>query len=161
MKQQEEIFEYLQKEFGEETVEFYKGDVGQPWLKLPAEYLKKMANFLRDNAELRFNTLMCLSGTHYPDKSELGVTYHLHSTLHGHTVAFKVATPADQPEIPSVESIWKTANWHEREAMDMFGILFKDHPNMKRILCPDDWQGYPLRKDYKPQEYYQSMPTGT
>jgi len=62
--------------------------------------------------------------------------------------------------VPSVESIWKTADWHEREAFDMVGVQFSDHPNHTRILCPDDWEGHPLRKDYVQQEFYQGIPTG-
>lgn len=160
MKQQEEIFDYLKKQFGEATVELSQGDVGQPWLTFPAPRIKEIAKFLRDDEELRFNTLMCLSGLHYPDESELGVAYHLHSTRFGHSLACKVRVPVDRPTVPSVESIWKTADWHEREAMDMIGVMFDGHPNLKRILTPDDWEGHALRKDYEPQEFYQGMPTG-
>jgi len=63
----------------------------------------------------------------------------------------------DAPEIPSVAEIWRTANWHEREAWDLFGIVFTGHPDLKRILLPDDWEGHPLRKDYKTQETYQGI----
>lgn len=160
MKKQEELLEYLTASFGEESVEFTKGDVGLPWFLFPAERVKEIAKFLRDDSELRFNTLMCLSGVHYNKEEELGVTYHVHSTTLGHSMAFKVRVPVDQPNVPSVESIWKTADWHEREAMEMVGVIFDDHPNLKRILTPDDWEGYPLRKDYKQQEFYQGIPTG-
>jgi len=159
MKEQEEIFDLLKEQLGEDSVEFMKGEVGQPWFQFPAIRIKEIAKFLRDAAELRFNTLMCLSGVHYEKEEELGVTYHVHSTTLGHSMAFKVRVPIEQPNVPSVESVWKTADWHEREAMDMVGVMFDDHPNLKRILTPEDWEGYPLRKDYEPQEFYQGMPT--
>ncbi|MGM0745966.1 MAG: NADH-quinone oxidoreductase subunit C, partial [Bacteroidota bacterium] len=110
MKEQEEIFDYLKEQFGEDTVEFMKGDVGRPWFQFPAVRIKEIAKFLRDTAELRFNTLMCLSGVHYAKDEELGVTYHVNSTTLGHSMAFKVRVPIDQPNVPSVESIWKTAD---------------------------------------------------
>lgn len=160
MKQQEVIFDYLKAQFGEDNIEFTQGEVGQPWFIFSASKLKQVAKFLRDDSELRFNTLMCLSGVHYPKEERLGVTYHVHSTGLGHSLAFKVMMPIEDPSVPSVESIWKTANWHEREAMDMVGVMFEGHPNMTRILCPDDWEGHALRKDYKQQEFYQGVSTG-
>ena len=160
MKNAEEIFEILKGEFGEDGLELHSGDIGSPWITADAANLKMIAKYLRDDPALLFNTLMCLSGLHYPKEEELGVTYHLHSTIFHHSIALKVRVPVDNPHVPSVESIWKTANWHEREAWDMVGVIFDDHPNHKRILCPDDWEGHPLRKDYVQQEFYQGMPTG-
>lgn len=160
MKEPEEIFEYLTKEFGEEGISLESGDVGEPWIELPAGKVKEIAKFLRDDSELQFNVLMCLSGVHYPSEEALGVTYHINSTLNTAKLAFKVKVPEADPQIPSLESVWKTANWHEREAYDMVGIHFNDHPNLKRILTSEDWEGHPLRKDYVQQEYYQGIPTG-
>ncbi|MFA6542090.1 MAG: NADH-quinone oxidoreductase subunit C, partial [Bacteroidota bacterium] len=88
---------------------------------------------------------------------KLGVTYHLYSMVHRHKFVLKVEVPTDAPNIPSVESVWKTANWHEREAFDMYGIQFSGHPDLRRILLPDDWEGYPLRKDYEVPEFYNGM----
>ena len=89
------------------------------------------------------------------------VVYHLSSIEHKHTLVLKVKVDrwkngeeGSLPEVPSVAGIWRTADWHEREVYDLSGVLFTGHPNMKRILCPDDWVGYPLRKDYEmPLEY--------
>lgn len=159
MKSPETIFEYLQNQFGE-LLEFNEAEVGQSWINITADSIKEVAKFLRDDEELRFNTLMCLSGVHYHKDEELGVTYHLHSTIHHHTLVLKVNVPEKAPRVPSVESIWKTANWHEREAWDLVGIRFEGHPNLKRILTPQDWEGHPLRKDYEQQEMYDNVTTG-
>ncbi|MDX1640216.1 MAG: NADH-quinone oxidoreductase subunit C [Balneolaceae bacterium] len=160
MKLPEEIFNYLRENNKETGLEYEKGDVGEPWILVEASSLKSIMKTLRDDPQLSFNVLMCLSGVHYQEDEELGVTYHLNSTRFGHSLAIKVRVSIDNPHVPSVESIWKTANWHEREAWDMVGVIFDDHPNHKRILCAEDWEGHPLRKDYVQQEYYQGMPTG-
>lgn len=160
MKQQEEIFEYLKQQFGEDIVEYHTPDVGEPWIEIEASSVKEVMKFLRDDEQLRFDVLMCLSGVHYPVEEAVGVTYHINSTRSETSLALKVKVPVDDPYIPSVESVWKTANWHEREAWDMVGAKFKDHPNHLRILCAEDWEGHPLRKDYVQQEFYNGMPTG-
>jgi len=160
MKTAEEIRNKIDTAFPEAKPELKQGDIGDPWLLLPAGQIREIAKFLRDDEELRFNVLMCLSGVHYEKKEELGVAYHLHSTEKSHKISLKVRVPESEPNVPSVESIWKTADWHEREAFDMVGVRFLDHPNHKRILCPDDWEGHPLRKDYVQQEFYQGIPTG-
>ncbi len=143
----------------ESEAEVIEAKAGKPWIQVNPQTWAETAKFLRDDSELRFNTLMCLSGLHYPDHELLGVAYHLHSTENGLQTAIKVLIAESDTEIPSVEKIWKTADWHEREAYDMFGIRFKNHPNMSRILCPDDWEGYPLRKDYVPQTSYMGITT--
>lgn len=153
------IWEYLQAAF-EEEISFHEAETGQSWVLVPASLMKKVSKFLRDDEELRFNYLMCLSGVHYPKENELEVVYHLNSTLHGHTLVLKVRVPEEEPHVPSVESIWKTANWHEREAYDLLGIHFDGHPDLRRILTPQDWQGHPLRKDYEQQESYRGVSTG-
>ena len=88
----------------------------------------------------------------------LSVFYHLDSTSLKHKITLKVSAPRENPEVESVENIWRAADWHEREAYDMYGIIFLNHPNLIRILMPYDWDaGYPLRKDYKNPEFYQGM----
>jgi len=160
MKTAEEIRDKIDTAFSEANPELKKGDIGDPWIELPAAQLKEVAKYLRDDEDLRFDVLMCLSGVHYKKEEELGVAYHLHSTGKNHKVSLKVRVPEADPVVPSVESIWKTADWHEREAFDMVGVKFSGHPNHTRILCPDDWEGHPLRKDYVQQEFYQGIPTG-
>jgi NADH-quinone oxidoreductase subunit C len=100
--------------------------------------------------------LDCLSGVDL-GKNMLGVTYNLSSITHHHKLTVKVEVSREKPEIHSVSSIWGTADWHEREAFDLFGIVFTNHPDLRRILLPDDWDGHPLRKDYKVPEFYRGM----
>jgi NADH-quinone oxidoreductase subunit C len=160
MKTVEEISEILRNSYPDIELPVESGETGTPWIRVPASAIKDVSKILRDDEKLRFDTLMCLSGLHYPAERELGVTYHVHSTSKKHSLSLKVRVPEENPEIPSIESIWKTADWHEREAYDMVGILFTGHPDLRRILCPNDWEGHPLRKDYAPQEFYRGVTTG-
>ena len=102
--------------------------------------------FLKENPELRFDYLMSLSAVDWPDRFD--VVYHLYSIPHRHYVTLKVKVDKQKPLVPSVTSVWKAANWQEREVYDMFGIEFDGHPDLRRILLEPDWEGFPLRKDY-------------
>ncbi|MEX0686270.1 MAG: NADH-quinone oxidoreductase subunit C [Balneolales bacterium] len=159
MTKTEEIFEYLKWRFEDANLVYHPANSGQPWIIISAPFIREISHFLRDDMELRFDSLMCLSGVHYPSEEMLGVTYHIHSTRYGYNLVLKVAVNVNDPLVPSVESIWKTADWHEREAWDMLGIKFEGHPNLTRILCPDDWEGFPLRKDYVQQDTYLGLET--
>lgn len=102
---------------------------------------------LKSNQETNFDYLFCLSGVDWG--KELGVVYHLESTTYRHVIVVKVQTEdRENPTFDSVCSIWKTAEFHEREAFDFFGIKFNGHPNLKRLFLTEDWDGFPLRKDY-------------
>jgi len=144
-----------------------------PWVEVLPSGLVAVCRYLRDEPDLRFDMLNCISGVDYfeadPKKAakhdwqpHLEVVYHLSSLVHKTTLVLKVMLPrwkGDQPgelpEVPSVEGLWRTAEWHEREVFDLVGIRFTGHPDMRRILCPEDWVGYPLRKDYEmPLEYH-------
>lgn len=155
----EEIAGLLKEELKLEEVPIEGGTVGEQWLLIKPDQLLQVCKTLRDHEKLRFDVLMCLSGVHYLKENELGVTYHLNSTKKELKLTLKVRVPEENALIPSVESIWKTADWHEREAYDMVGVRFENHPNLTRILCPDDWEGFPLRKDYVQQDTYQGITT--
>ncbi len=117
-------------------------------IDLKPDELLAASRFLRDNEGTRFDLLVCIAGVDWKDRLE--VVYHLYSTKTFDKVVLKVTPIAEK--LPSVVSVWQTADWHERETYDLFGITFEGHPNLKRILLPSDWIGYPLRKDYKMED---------
>jgi NADH-quinone oxidoreductase subunit C len=114
------------------------------------EHLPELVRHLRDDAYLRFEFCSSVSGVHYPEDSgrELHAIYHLQSMTHNRRIRLEVSVPDSDPHIPSVVRTYPTADWHERETYDMFGIIFDGHPALTRILMPDDWPGHPQRKDY-------------
>lgn len=149
--QPEEIINKIKEKFAD-SIEKIELNVLQPFIVIKKEKLKEIAEFLYSEKELAFNYLMCLSGVDWRDYLE--VVYHLYSFEHNHKIILKVKIEKNNPKVSSISSIWKTANWHEREAYDLFGIIFEGHPDLRRILLPEDWEGYPLRKDYTfPKEY--------
>ena len=117
-------------------------------LYVPAESLHDVAGFLRDDPELDFAMLASITGVDYlPREPRFEVVYHLLSITHNLRFVLKVQIHEERPELDSVVDLWPTANWHEREAFDFYGIRFRGHPDLTRILLPDDWVGWPLRKD--------------
>ena len=127
-------------EFTEEKSQFLNITV-QP------EQLHQLMTQLKSNSETNFNYLFCLSGLDWG--TALGVVYHLESTTHRHQLVVKVKTEdRENPTFDSVWTIWRTAEFHEREVFDFFGIKFNNHPNLKRLFLTEDWDGFPLRKDY-------------
>ena len=115
------------------------------------------ASFLKGDKKLSFNYLMCLSSYDVADGKTYGIAYNFFSTKIKHYLEIRIEVE-DGMKIPSVSNLWRTADWHEREAYDMMGVQFQDHPNHRRILLSDDWDGHPLRKDYKEPDYYHGMP---
>jgi NADH-quinone oxidoreductase subunit C len=151
----QELHDNLKAKFGDAIVEA-KLDAPQPWIRIAPDAIRDVAAFLHDEEAFRFDYLMCLSGVDYND-GNVGVVYHLFSMKHKHKIVLRVNCTKEHPHIPSVASVWASANWHEREAYDLFGIVFGGHPDLRRILLPYDWEGYPLRKDYKVPEFYNGM----
>ncbi|HKJ82068.1 MAG TPA: NADH-quinone oxidoreductase subunit C [Ignavibacteriaceae bacterium] len=172
MKTPEEVFNILKEKFGDAVVELAASQPVDPYIVVNPKEVDKICQYLFDNEELSFNNLMNLSGVddsngkviagQNGDKTieggTLSVYYHIESTKHKHKIVIKASTPRENPEVNSVESIWRHADWHEREAYDLVGIIFLNHPNLTRILMPYDWDaGHPLRKDYKNPEFYHGM----
>jgi NADH-quinone oxidoreductase subunit C len=126
--------------------------------EVSAASLLSVCTHLHENPETYFDMLSCITGVdNGTESATMEVIYHLYSIPYNVSLALKVIIPRNNPEIESITSIWKSANWLEREVYDMFGITFKKHPDLRRILLPADWKGYPLRKDYKHEEYYRGV----
>jgi NADH-quinone oxidoreductase subunit C len=134
-------------------------EVASPFAVVAADAIVEVASFCKSDPDLAFDNLMCLSAVDYPKETppRMEVVYHLLSYRHDHTFALKVHLPREDPALATVEGVWGVANWHEREAYDMFGIVFTGHSDLRRILLPDDWVGYPLRKDWVDPDFYNGM----
>jgi NADH-quinone oxidoreductase subunit C len=160
----EAVFTILRDAFPDDVSEV-QVDGTQPYAVVNAARWADIAAFLRDDERLGFNFLRCISGVDHIEDGLLTAVYDLHALerpaspggwwkLHAE-ISIRVPTERDEPRIPSVAHIWAAADWHEREAFDLLGIIFEGHPNLKRILCCEDWVGHPLRKDYEfPLEYH-------
>ncbi len=172
MKSAEEIFSLLKKNFQDAVVELKTDVPVDQFIVVNPVEIDKVCSYLAENAELKFDSLMNLSGVDDANGEKvkddkdleiikggtLSVWYHLESTSLKHKIVLKVSTDRENPEVSSVTEIWNGANWHEREAFDLYGINFLNHPDLRRILMPYDWEaGYPLRKDYQNPEFYQGM----
>ncbi len=127
-----------------------------PCIEVEPAGIREVAAFVKGEPELAFDSLMCLSGVDYGER--FGVVYHLFSTAHRHKIALKVLVGKEDPRLPSLESVWRAAAWFEREAFDLYGLIFTGHSDLRRILLPDDWPGHPLRKDYVYPESYHGVP---
>lgn len=162
----------LKKRFGDK-ITGDRLDVIDPWVEVSPDGLLEVAEYLRNEPALEFDLLNCITAVDYlePDPKKAKrvdwephteLVYHLSSISKKHTLVLKVMLPrwkddkvGELPEVPTVSGIWSTADWHEREVYDLSGIHFVGHPNLRRILCPEDWVGYPLRRDYEmPLEYH-------
>lgn len=152
------IHQALVAKFGERVIEADLA-AGSPFAVVAPEAIVELAAHCKSDPALAFDNLMCLSAVDYPKQTppRMEVVYHLFSYRHLHSFALKVQLPRENPAVPTVESVWGVANWHEREAWDLFGIVFTGHSDMRRILLPDDWEGHPLRRDWQDPEYYNGL----
>jgi NADH-quinone oxidoreductase subunit C len=151
----QEIAALLTEQFGARIVES-KPDAINPWSAIEPSSILEVSQFIRSDPRLLMDHLELLGGADYKDRIE--IVYVLYSMKHHHRYTLKCRLPREAPSVHSVEAVWGVANWHEREAYDMFGILFEGHSDLRRILCPDDWEGHPLRKDYTFPTSYRDMP---
>jgi NADH-quinone oxidoreductase subunit C len=123
----------------------FRGDLA---IRVRPESLPDVVAFLRDDPDLQYIFLSCITGVDYLGRDpRFEVVYHLRSLVHQHLVVLKVGVPESHPHLPSLVPLWATANYQEREAYDMFGIIFDGHPDLQRILLPEDWDGHAQRKD--------------
>jgi NADH-quinone oxidoreductase subunit C len=122
---------------------------GELTLVVPREHLRPLAEFLAGESDLAFTYLSDVTGVdRFPSEPRFELNYHLLSISRRDSLRLRVRLPGESPVIESVVPVWPTANWHEREIFDLFGMRFEGHPDLRRMLLPDDWEGYPLRKDY-------------
>lgn len=151
----EDVFSKLKARFPQVEQQPTKPD---PSISVPAQSIVAVLRFLRD--ECQFETLANLGATDFKQPPSLVVFYHPASYTHKLVVCLKVTLPREPGTVAvdSIYEIYKAADWLERETYDLFGIRFNNHPNLERILLPDDWEGYPLLKDYVTPDYYNGMP---
>ncbi|MCK5688383.1 NADH-quinone oxidoreductase subunit C [Myxococcota bacterium] len=148
----EALFERLKSKFGDSVLEVVT-DNPSPWIMIEKSSIKPICDFLRSESELAFDFLESISGVDLGDK--LHMVYHLFSYQHRHSLVLKTELAYDALTLETVVETWSAANWLEREQFDLFGVHFENHPDLRRLLLPEDWVGYPLRKDYVyPTEYH-------
>jgi NADH-quinone oxidoreductase subunit C len=134
-----------------------KDGVRDPFVEVLGGKLDEVCLFLRTDRDLAFDFCQSLTGL---DTGEtLTCVYHLYSYPNRHTLVLKARTPRSQPRLPTISTVWPVANWYEREAYDLYGVLFDGHPDLRRLLLPEDWEGHPMRKDYVQGPRYNGMPT--
>ncbi|MGN0003637.1 MAG: NADH-quinone oxidoreductase subunit C [Sphingobacterium composti] len=158
----DKLLQDLQNKFGE-SIHAVEG-AKQATLIVSSSILVELSKYLRDSSAYYYDFLANITAVDYYPENRFALVYNLTSLPYQTQLTIRVELPVTNreennlPEVPSVSSIWRTADWHEREAYDLMGIYFTDHPDLRRILLPDDWEGFPLRKDYEDAEYYHGIP---
>ncbi|GAA3412877.1 NADH-quinone oxidoreductase subunit C [Paenibacillus hodogayensis] len=145
------IVQLIKEQVGEDAIVgsfINERDRDLPTLEIQSGRWLDVARFVRTHEELDLSYLSNLSGVDY--ETHMETVYYIVSLNKNHSYCFKVKTNREEPSIPSVTPVWATANWNEREVYDLLGIDFPGHPDLRRIMMPDDWVGHPLRKDYEP-----------
>jgi NADH-quinone oxidoreductase subunit C len=150
-----EILTALQNKFPAGKLELQKGQTGDSWILVSVSDIVQVLEYLKNGLGCAY--MACLSGVDY--QSSLGVVYVVRSLTEKFEVMLKVQTPRENPVVPSVAKLYAIAGWFEREAYDLVGINFEGHPDLRRIMMPDDWIGHPLRKDYREPAEYHGIPT--
>ena len=150
----EHIAELLIQQFSDDI---NKELSSQDHIQIQSKNWLVVSTYLRDDPACLFDSLQCITGVDLGEESDLEVRYNLHSMTHRHAVEIRISCPRNKAKVPSVESIWRIGDWFERETYDMYGIEFEGHRDLTRILLPEDWEGWPLRKDYEVQETYHGI----
>ena len=131
------------------------------YIQIQPEKWDELAKFIKTYSELKFDSCQCITGIDLGIEEGLEVRYNFHSMKLKHKIEIRIAVERKRPSVPSVEQVWRGADWLEREVYDMYGIRFKGHRDLRRMLLPDDWKGWPLRKDYKTPNIYNEMKVPT
>ncbi|MCA9623313.1 MAG: NADH-quinone oxidoreductase subunit C [Myxococcales bacterium] len=156
------IYDLCLAEHGEEAVLAFNdgtGDDKDAWIQVEPYSIEEVCRTLKTHEDLHMDYLECLCGTDYPDDNQIQVVYHVYSYALKHRIVLKVFLDRDDPALPTVNDVWRAANWQERECFDLLGVLFDGHPDLRRLLMPDDWEGHPMRKDYEEPDFYHGIPT--
>jgi NADH-quinone oxidoreductase subunit C len=143
-----EIHERLKARFGDDVGPLSEPKI-DPFCVVKRERIVEVCRFLKSEPGIDIDFLEDETAVDWPKRNVIEVVYHLLSYRHRHAIVLKVEADRAAPSVPSVEGVWKTANWFEREIFDLFGVDFPGHPDLRRIMLPDDWVGHPLRKDYQ------------
>ena len=150
----EHIAEILYEQFSEDIdKELSSAD----HIQIQSKNWLAISTYLRDDPDCLFDSLQCITGVDLGEESDLEVRYNLHSMTHLHAIEVRITCSRNNAKVPSVESIWRIGDWFERETYDMYGIEFDGHRDLSRILLPEDWEGWPLRKDYEAQESFHGI----
>jgi len=144
----QDVHARFKAQFGDAVGELGEAKI-DPFVTVKAGKIVEICRFAKAEAGLEFDYCEDITGIDWPARSLIEIVYHLYSLQQRHQIVLKVEADRGQPSVPSVEGVWKAANWLEREIYDMLGVDFVGHPDMRRILLPDDWVGHPLRKDYQ------------
>jgi NADH-quinone oxidoreductase subunit C len=154
----EEILEQIKSKLTDSVIQSIDEASTPKAIVIDKSSLVQVMTLLHQNENLYFDSLSCLTGLDNGGEADtMEVIYNLYSIPYDHHLMVKVIIERTNPVLPTLTSIWKTADWQEREAYDMLGIKFIDHPDLRRILMPADWEGFPLRKDHKSQEFYRGI----
>ncbi len=116
---------------------------------VPRGSFRGLMESLKSDGALAFDYPMCMTAVDWPERGVITCVYHLYSFAHGHKLVVKCDAERAAPELPTVSDLWRGCEWSEREVYDLFGVVFTDHPDLRRIMLSDDWVGFPLRKDYR------------
>jgi len=158
--QPRETYDLLVATFGEIVSEFTEGPgIKEPFCRVQAARLLEVARTLRDHPSLQLDFLECVTAVDWPKANQIEVVYHFFSYPQRHSFVLKVTLGREAPVVPSLAGLWDSANWLEREQFDLMGVTFEGHPDLRRLLLPEDWEGYPLRKDYVQPAEYRGMRT--
>ena len=150
-----EIKKTLDRQFPGSVIE--NVDFAERQVELKPDQWLEIATFLKNDPGLSFDQLECVTGIDTGEDGPLQSRYNLHSMEYRHKIEVVISLDRSNPKVASIEQVWRVGDWFERETYDMFGIIYEGHRDLRRILCPEDWEGWPLRKDYEPQETYHGI----
>ncbi len=150
-----EIKETLDREFPGSVID--NEELAESQIELKRDQWLEIATYLKNDPGLSFDQLECVTGIDTGEDGPLQSRYNLHSMEHRHKIEMVISLDRNNPKVASIEQVWRVGDWFERETYDMFGIIYEGHRDLRRILCPEDWEGWPLRKDYETQETYHGI----